>query len=690
MAPLLKMTAWMCAVWAVAQGVVHAGPVEDLLALVPARVEAFSAAKARQLEQQAEEVDAWAAEQWWGENSPEEIVATVGVLVQTKQRVDASLEQMLQLRTRFAERPLDEVHRQRVRSYLESTSQLIDLSGRLRHRLSEVIEAAAYFLDAHPEQFHQLLDLLIQRRVDVGAIVMSYMLLDPPPESGSEGYTAQEKHRALQLINVTQQADLVPVVAEFVRREQNPALVVIGAELLRRLGLPQQPRADRDPKLPETPIVAEQLQEILEKVDSQRLSEPLRECRRDLLVWLEQRRRRGILDDVYRLGALELRAGDWLLMRNPSPYNLFTDLSPGLFTHVGVVAVEEGSDGIRRFVVVDLPERGARIPAATVDAYLARTLHYFFVRHEDPEVGRRMGEAAAEMIGNEAQFDLTFQTSRVRELAGQPLRGALIHTYCAGFLLICAQHAGESLEAFFPLAESAAGGHMQENLGGLGLSIGADFVSPTGAVFSPHVQIVGRREPMYDPAREVQQAIYDHFARRMIQRPIAPSPDAWQTLRQKLAEASRHSPWLARALARAGNVNERMDLEAAARAATVIETLDRISEGNLNAFAEASQAILLGPLTPLVQSRLEEDQVDRLRAYQVRHAELFQAWIEGRIAARQLRSELVAFYVQRGRQQLDERFFADPGSDGAPDEDRRTGRRDRGDLDRGPSVSTPA
>jgi hypothetical protein len=47
-------------------------------------------------------------------------------------------------------------------------------------------------------------------------------------------------------------------------------------------------------------------------------------------------------------------------MRNPSPYNLFTDLAPGLFTHVGVVAVETGSDGKRRMVVVDLPSAERR------------------------------------------------------------------------------------------------------------------------------------------------------------------------------------------------------------------------------------------------------------------------------------------------------------------------------------------
>ncbi len=50
---------------------------------------------------------------------------------------------------------------------------------------------------------------------------------------------------------------------------------------------------------------------------------------------------KGLTEETYRLGPFEVQPGDWLLMRNPSPYNLFTDLSPGLFTHVGVVTLED-------------------------------------------------------------------------------------------------------------------------------------------------------------------------------------------------------------------------------------------------------------------------------------------------------------------------------------------------------------
>ncbi len=272
-----------------------------------------------------------------------------------------------------------------------------------------------------------------------------------------------------------------------------------------------------------------------------------------------------------------MQPGDWLLMRNPSPYNLFTDLSPGLFTHVGVVTTETGSDGKRRMVVVDLEERGTKIPAANVETYLDRTLNYVFLRHPDPKVAAKMGDAAAAIIGNPAEFDLNFRTDRIAALKGVPLAGQKINTYCAGLLLLCAEQSDEPQQAFFPITETAAAGFTQANLAKLGLSVGTGFVSPTGALFSPRLEIVGRSEPMYDPQRQIEQAVYDHFAQLMQQKDLHPTDDFFQGLRLKVAEYSKSSPLLATALAATANVGAQMDLVSAAKTAAVIETLDDIA-----------------------------------------------------------------------------------------------------------------
>src|SRR5262249_32283155 len=156
----------------------------------------------------------------------------------------------------------------------------------------------------------------------------------------------------------------------------------------------------------------------------------------------------------------------------PSPYNLFTDLSPGLFTHVGVVTAENGSDGRRRMVVVDLEERGTRIPATNVETFLDRTLNYMFMRHPDPATAEKKGDAAAGIIGNPAEFDLNFRTDRIASLKGVSLAGQKIHIYCAGLLLLCAEQTSEPQDAFFPITETAAAGFTKANLAKLGLSVG--------------------------------------------------------------------------------------------------------------------------------------------------------------------------------------------------------------------------
>lgn len=638
-------------------------PFARLTARLPSSPSQFSADRVQRLAASIDEIERWAVSLPLPADSPDQLLNSVRRLLEAQHEAARALDAALALRVQFGSLPDDDRRPSQLCAYLRVMTLLIDLNGRLRTAAREAIEMGAYHLDARPAEFHRLLDLLAERRAAVGAEVMSYMLFDPAADTGAKPYTTQEKYQVLNLILLTRHYDLLPYVAAFIRQEKNPSLVVIAAELIRRLGLPQKPRPGDEAEQTPQPLVAEELREILAQVKSSDLPAHLTTVRDELMQWLQRRIEHGVEGDSFRLGSLELRAGDWLLMRNPSPYNLFTNLSPGLFTHVGVVAVEQGSDGIRRFVIVDLPERGARIPATNVEAFLTRTLNYVFLRHEDPQVGTILGQAAADMIGNESQFDLQFDTHRVAALEGQPLHGALIHTYCAGFLLTCTLPTSRPRDEFFPIVESAAGGNMVANLKQLGLAFGQDFLSPTGALFSSHLQIAGRREPVYDPGRAVQEAIYDHFADCMIRKVLTPSPDAFQALRERLAKMAKHSPWLANALARTADVNARMDLEAAARTAAVIETLDEIAEENLNEFAAAYGALLQGLIKE--DASLDDAQKARIQAYQQQHADLARRRTANRVTPHELREQLVRFYADRGRGQIESRFFATPGQPAA-------------------------
>jgi hypothetical protein len=634
-------------------------PVSAVESLIPSRPEDCTQARSKQFAQAANSLEAWAAELSLGAPPSRDSGARVAQgldrlrkLAAAQRRVDAALDRALALRTQFVEIPESESRREMIRRYLEIASQAIEISGRMRYLMRDGLATASQEAASRPEL---ILDVMLETRSDVGAMVMSYLLFDPPPESGIAVPSPALRKKVLDLMAAGRKAAFLGDLSEFVRQTTSPPELVIHAVgIIREIGLPQDP----DPAQGETPapeITAKELYAILAAIDADQLSAEAERSRGALLEWLGQRSRNGVAGDRFRINGFDLAPGDWLLMRNPSPYNLFTDLAPGLFTHVGVVTTVEDQYGVRRFVIVEMPEHQSHIPATNVEAYLKRTLHYFFLRHEDPKAGIAMSETARSVIGNETQFDLTFDNAHVLALQGQDLNDRRIHTYCAGFLLMCAQTTSVPREEFFPIAERPAGGYCLENFAQLKLSLGEDFVSPTSCVFSPKLQLVGRREPYYEPTREIKEAIYDDFARLMRDRRLQPSPTIYQALRQSLAGMSKDRPWLAQMLAEANNVSQYTDLDAAARAAAVVETLDQIADSSALEFTEARQA-----LTTPEQARRSEasaDQLAKMEKYRARHANLYSQWTSRRITPRELRIALVDYYAAQGRQKLEARFF---------------------------------
>ena len=103
--------------------------------------------------------------------------------------------------------------------------------------------------------------MLLKERVETGAVVMAYMLFDPPPETKLQAMSVDDKYTILNMISSTGQWQLLTVLSEYLQAEKNPALIVITAVLIRRLGLPQQPRPGRDPTLPAPPITADSIRD---------------------------------------------------------------------------------------------------------------------------------------------------------------------------------------------------------------------------------------------------------------------------------------------------------------------------------------------------------------------------------------------------------------------------------------------
>jgi hypothetical protein len=650
----LTLLAWLLASVA---SVATAAPLDTLDAAVPRDVAGLLNLNVPALQQAARAVDDWAfantqltpASGIAARRAPSPLTV-VRTALEVKARVDALLDRVLNLRTTItslaAEPPDDPERRQAARGFLNAATVLIDLSGRLRYSQNDVVRIARGRLtDAASRE--QLAALFLQYKSTVGATQTAD---DPFSFPGRQRY----HELILRLIAASGQTSLLPQVVRYIDDpSQGAPMRLFAAEIIRVLGLPQPPRPNPVEKLPDPAITPDEFYQLVEAIAPAELDAEGQARRSTLLEWSDGRRKKGVTEDAYQVGSFAVRPGDWLLMRNPSPYNLFTDLSPGLFTHVGIVATETGADGIRRFVIVDVPERGDRVPAVNVEIYLERTLHYFFLRDGDAKAAAAMARAGSEVIDNASQFDLNFRSDRVERLAHKSLADEKVHTYCAGLLLLCALQTDVPRSEYFPLAEKQAGGRTVENVAKMGLSLGEGFLSPSGALYSSRMKIVGRREPMYDPRREVEEAVFDQFAKLLVVRDMQARGDWFDALRLKTAEAAKANPLLAQALAGAAGVAAETDLVAAAKAAAVVETLDEVALAAGADFQAARDALRNAPFAA------DTTADDRTRRANVarRHAGLIQALQQGRIAPREARRQLVSYYIQAGNAELERRFF---------------------------------
>ena len=643
------------------------GWLRALAKSLPAEAAKYSADTDAALDKAAQAVEQWAAEvaAFRAAKTSEQVFDSVALLLDAKKTVDHLLDSTLDVRREFASLDDTPERHAAICAYLAATSRLIDLSGRLRYLQVDAVRTAAPKLLNQLGDRQRLLDRFILDKSSVGAYVAASQWIAPSEDGRLPRVDRATRDRVLQLARQVDEPTILPLLVQsLLARDATPEWTIAVAETIRQIGLPQEPWPDPLEELPPPPITPSRLSDILARLPVSALPADLARRHADLIAWLQTVNREGFSETGYRVGAYEVQPGDFLLMRNPSPYNQFTDLSPGLFTHVGVVALARGRDGLNHLVLVDLPERGNRIPAANVETYVLRSLHFCFLRHPDPQIAAGLAKAAHDVIGNESLFDLGFRLQGVLGLKGQPLAGKRIETYCAGLLLLCALQTPAGRQEFFPIREHPRGGQTLENLAKLGLSMDDDFISPTGALFSQKLMLVGRREPMYDPKREVEEAVFDHFAWLMANRTLIPAPTLFQSLRQKVAEASKTNPIIAEALAKAAGVNAKTDLASAAKAAAVIETLDEIAFGASGEFEDAWGFLREVPANQLAREGEPAEDVAIAAQMQRRHADLYQAFRQGRLLPRRLRIELVKYYTEAGKQGLEERFFASTQNSG--------------------------
>lgn len=535
-------------------------------------------------------------------------------------------------------------------AFLKTISAWVDFSGRLRFETREQTRQITRRL-SRPD-VSKLIALAQQHHVGIVAPAIAFVLVQPPQGSKALPFDDATRMQLLRLIQSTHEIDATPTLYQLLRWPHTPNWLQLHLiDTLRSVGISQASQTDDGGMTPAA------LLELTQQMEVDDLSVADQQLRFELLNWLAGLAKQGVSGETFRWGPVEIQSGDWVLQRNPSPYNRFTDLSPGLFTHVGIAAAVTDETGVRRIVIVDLPETGTQIESDTADEFVSTSLHWIVLRHRDPKAAAAMGRVAAKLMGRKAEFDLTFNTDLVAKQHGLLDRpDDAVHTYCAGFLALCAQEAGVSWDRLFPLTEGPINTQCAENLQSLGLTM-TEFVSPSGPLFSPDLEIVGTRPPMYSPDNQIREAVYDRFARKISETKFQMHATSAQRLRQQLAELSSDYAWVRAALAKANDVSPSLDLVVAGRVATIVENLDAIADDQSEAFADAFMLVSAGG----VPKKAAGAEATRLAAVfadlKQRQPEWFAQGTAGSQSSASLRQMLVAFYSTRGQQAVDTMFF---------------------------------
>ncbi len=601
---------------------------------------------------------------------PQQHLDAIHELHAAKATVDAQLNRLLDERSNIASIS-DELERlETARQLLSVTVELIDLSGRLNYQLQQTIFFASHRFSRDNRQRAALVQRLTDDQSVIGTSLAAAMLIDPPTDSQIVPATSAIKRQILRMLGLYGRPESLSWLLRFLESNPDADMTLLACDAIVRLGIPQD--ALKDAGDDDQPLITTaKLRDRIQAIPQANLSQSLRGHREVLANWLEQRAENGVSAQGYAFGKTILQPGDWVLFRNPSPYNRFSTLTPGIFTHVGIVTLHTDDDGFRRMVLVDLNERQTRIDGPNVESTLSLPLYYSVLRHSDPLVRSQMADAAAAMIGNEARFDLTFNTTRIDSLEDAKLSDQKIDTYCVGVLMLCTQKTGHPREAFFPIPEAVKTERMAKNLDRIGLQIGDGFRTPTGALFAKDMELVHFSEPMYDPGREIQQQIYDHFAARLNDSSLRPRQTIYQSLRIGVADLATNRPFLADALATAAGVDRETDLAAAARAVAVVESLDAIAQSNNRDFNLAYGRIMQGPKppTPAEQTEAERELAAEREQLLKRHQQLADGLWQRKLSPAYLEDELQQFYIRRGKSELDRAFFPEVAPPAAENEE---------------------
>ncbi len=162
-----------------------AGWLTHLERSVPSEMAKFEPALPGQLATASDAIEQWAVDRstFRSARSVDDALAVMRQLLDAKRRVDRLLDTTIELRTQAAANSDPDTGRDHIRSFLRTCSRLIDLSGRLRYLQNDALQLVASRFTTTSSDRQRLVELLIQYRSSIGAMVAGPLLnasVEPP------------------------------------------------------------------------------------------------------------------------------------------------------------------------------------------------------------------------------------------------------------------------------------------------------------------------------------------------------------------------------------------------------------------------------------------------------------------------------------------------------------------------------
>ena len=479
-----------------------------------------------------------------------------------------------------------------------------------------------------PESLLALTELFIAKKSSAAALEMAFNLVDPMPHrdeiprSVSQA-TPQDpittetvlRRRLIDLVRISGQTNLLEELALLTEADGvDPLARLLAARCIEQFGVPQLARLTQPVEVPQSTVTARRIATAIERVRPS-LPPSLQTDASSLALRLQSKAVQGAApSETMRVMGIHFQRGDWILLREATPFTVASSLHPQCYHRIALVAHEAGTDGLGRLVVIDHTNNRLGVQVSSLDNWIA-----FVQEHTIAWCVLRPVDALLSQMIEQSALSLAVVRSSARESNERSSVFQDRSCFSSGLAVTRSALAatGVNPAIFFPLQESSPEGILGDNLKRLGVDLPDSFCSPTGLLLSKACIPIAMKIQAFDSRCGIRSAVFEYFDRSLCTRVV-----------DSLSEHSGSK--------------------------TITLFLNEVADRAVAAFDTAILAIVESDDPDAAPPT--DAQSESLRLY----SHLVEQWGQQQLSLAQLREEVSQHVVADAIRTLDRKFFSNP------------------------------